>query len=88
MIEGSDGSCGDGETLSEERRSIEGTGWVPFTGKKGEERLVALDFAFLLSYAIGVFLSGRIADRSNLRHFLLWGMLHFTVFLTLTLFIL
>eukprot|EP00210_Caulerpa_lentillifera_P006967 g6662.t1 len=76
VVSSSDGSCStDESTNSNEKVSVYGTGWEPFTGKQGEERLVALDFAFLFSYAIGVFLSGRLADRSNLRHFLLWGML-------------
>ena len=38
---------------------------------------MGLDFTFLVSYAIGVVVAGRIADRSNLRHFLLLGIRSF-----------
>ncbi|CAD7695242.1 unnamed protein product [Ostreobium quekettii] len=77
---GDSGCCGDdcdvsgvkavrmlGESVDE--------GWAPFDGKCGESRLGYLDTAFLIAYTVGVFSSGHIGDRTNLRHFLLFGMI-------------
>ncbi|KAK4781257.1 hypothetical protein SAY87_017363 [Trapa incisa] len=50
-------------------------GWAPFDGPKGTHRLGELDLAFLSSYSIGMYFSGHIGDRIDLRLFLVFGML-------------
>eukprot|EP00055_Hartaetosiga_balthica_P015119 m.87190 g.87190 ORF g.87190 m.87190 type:complete len:501 (+) comp8784_c1_seq3:176-1678(+) len=58
-------------------------GWYPFdTGSivqgyhaLGKANLGMLDTVFLFAYAIGMFFSGHVGDRSNLRYFLTFGML-------------
>lgn len=50
------------------------SGWAPFNGANGTELLGDLDLAFLFVYAIGMFFSGHIGDRMNLRIFLTIGM--------------
>ena len=49
-------------------------GWAPFNGKDGKTELGNLDMAFLLTYAVGMFFTGHIADHMNLRHFLVIGL--------------
>ncbi|KAI0218090.1 Glucose-6-phosphate exchanger SLC37A2 [Lamellibrachia satsuma] len=49
--------------------------WVPFDQPNYSELLGSLDYAFLFAYAIGMFLSGHLAERLNLRYFLCGGML-------------
>lgn len=54
----------------------EGPGWAPFNNAKvGKSLLGDLDLAFLGSYALGMFVSGHLGDRVDLRHFLTGGML-------------
>ncbi|KAL6054543.1 glucose-6-phosphate exchanger SLC37A2-like isoform X7, variant 2 [Balamuthia mandrillaris] len=51
-------------------------GWAPFDNEhKGEGMLGSLDTAFLASYAVGMFFSGHLGDRVNLRYFLSAGMI-------------
>ena len=51
-------------------------GWEPFNNPKtGKALLGDLDLAFLGSYAIGMFVSGHLGDRLDLRKFLTGGML-------------
>ncbi|KAH7623698.1 putative glycerol-3-phosphate transporter 4 [Nannochloris sp. 'desiccata'] len=51
-------------------------GWAPFNNAKiGKSLLGDLDLAFLGSYALGMFVSGHLGDRVDLRHFLTGGML-------------
>ncbi|KAK9724446.1 hypothetical protein RND81_05G072600 [Saponaria officinalis] len=50
-------------------------GWAPFNGNDGTQLLGYLDVSFLAVYAIGMFFSGHIGDRMNLRVFLTIGML-------------
>ncbi|XP_057374542.1 glucose-6-phosphate exchanger SLC37A2-like [Daphnia carinata] len=49
--------------------------WAPFDGKNSQTLLGTLDSAFLFAYAAGMFLSGFVAERVNLRYFLALGML-------------
>ncbi|CAE1245434.1 SLC37A1_2 [Acanthosepion pharaonis] len=49
--------------------------WKPFDGTNAQELLGSLDYAFLFSYAISMFISGHVAERMNLRYFLSGGML-------------
>lgn len=49
-------------------------GWEPFNGPNGTELLGYLDVAFLAVYAAGMYCSGHIGDRMNLRIFLTIGM--------------
>ncbi|KAL6973973.1 hypothetical protein U1Q18_028157 [Sarracenia purpurea var. burkii] len=51
------------------------TGWAPFNGSDGVHRLGELDLAFLSAYSIGMYFSGHIGDRMDLRLFLTFGML-------------
>lgn len=50
-------------------------GWPPFNGPNGDGVLGGLDLAFLFAYAVGMFCSGHIAERMNLRYFLTIGMI-------------
>lgn len=45
-------------------------GWEPFNTKNGETYLGLLDTFYLFTYAIVMFGSGYVAERSNLRYFL------------------
>ncbi|XP_051138228.1 putative glycerol-3-phosphate transporter 1 [Andrographis paniculata] len=51
-----------------------GSGWAPFKGQNGTELLGDLDVAFLFAYAMGMFFSGHMGDRMDLRIFLTTGM--------------
>nr|GLL21056.1 putative glycerol-3-phosphate transporter 1 [Ipomoea trifida] len=51
-----------------------GSGWYPFDGPNGTELLGDLDVAFLFVYALGMYFSGHIGDRMDLRVFLTVGM--------------
>ncbi|OTF82656.1 hypothetical protein BLA29_010846 [Euroglyphus maynei] len=50
-------------------------GWKPFNENDSETLLGLLDSAFLFAYAFGMFFSGFLAERCNLRYFLAMGML-------------
>ena len=50
-------------------------GWAPFNSEQGVTLLGVLDYSFLLTYAVAMFFSGPISDRSNLRCFLSVGTL-------------
>ncbi|XP_075587051.1 glucose-6-phosphate exchanger SLC37A2 isoform X2 [Dermatophagoides farinae] len=50
-------------------------GWPPFNQHDSETLLGLLDSAFLFAYAFGMFFSGFLAERCNLRYFLAMGML-------------
>ncbi|XP_013384471.1 glucose-6-phosphate exchanger SLC37A2 isoform X1 [Lingula anatina] len=49
--------------------------WKPFDKENAEELLGSLDYAFLFAYAVGMFISGHVAERMNLRYFLSVGMI-------------
>ncbi|XP_072049318.1 glucose-6-phosphate exchanger SLC37A2-like isoform X2 [Amphiura filiformis] len=50
--------------------------WSPFDNDKDAEALLgSLDYAYLFAYAFGMFVSGHIAERMDLRYFLTGGML-------------
>ncbi|KAI3471045.1 hypothetical protein Pfo_027708 [Paulownia fortunei] len=51
-----------------------GAGWTPFNGPDGTELLGELDVAFLFVYAVGMYFSGHVGDRMDLRIFLTIGM--------------
>ncbi|KAL6127884.1 hypothetical protein ACLB2K_071245 [Fragaria x ananassa] len=53
---------------------ILGDGWAPFDGSDGTVLLGEIDVAFLAVYAIGMYFSGHLGDRINLRIFLTTGM--------------
>ena len=48
--------------------------WSPFDGDDQNTLVAGLDLAFLLAYAIGMFVSGHLAERTDLRYFLTTGM--------------
>ncbi|EPS63083.1 hypothetical protein M569_11704, partial [Genlisea aurea] len=50
-------------------------GWPPFDGADGTSLLGELDLAFLFVYALGIYFSGHVGDRVDLRVFLTLGML-------------
>ncbi|CAG2187413.1 SLC37A1_2 [Mytilus edulis] len=54
--------------------------WAPFDQPNHKELLGSLDLAFLFSYAFGMFFSGHIAERLNLRYFLSGGMMLVGIF--------
>ncbi|KAG5249171.1 glycerol-3-phosphate transporter [Salix suchowensis] len=60
-----------------------GDGWAPFNASDGTALLGELDLAFLAVYAIGMFFSGHIGDRMNLRIFLTIGMVGTGIFTSL-----
>nr|CDS22362.1 sugar phosphate exchanger [Echinococcus granulosus] len=47
--------------------------WKPFHTDNYNALFGYIDLAYLLSYAVGMFISGHVAERVNLRTFLLWG---------------
>ncbi|XP_064618388.1 glucose-6-phosphate exchanger SLC37A2-like [Liolophura sinensis] len=49
--------------------------WPPFDKSDYDELLGSLDYGFLFAYAVGMFISGHVAERMNLRHFLTIGMI-------------
>ncbi|XP_053408144.1 glucose-6-phosphate exchanger SLC37A2-like isoform X1 [Mercenaria mercenaria] len=49
--------------------------WAPFNHGDFATLLGSLDLAYLFAYAVGMFSSGHIAERMNLRHFLSLGMI-------------
>ena len=58
-----------------ESRASGARGWAPFDGDDGTRVIGTCDFAFLASYSVGMFFSGHIGDRMDLRKFLTFGML-------------
>ncbi|CAK9857434.1 unnamed protein product [Sphagnum jensenii] len=56
------------------------SGWAPFTGSTGKDKLGQFDFAFLAFYAVGIFFAGHLGDRVDLRWFLSVGMVGSGVF--------
>ncbi|KAK8658866.1 hypothetical protein V6N13_029085 [Hibiscus sabdariffa] len=60
-----------------------GDGWVPFNGSDGSALLGELDVAFLAVYAFGMYFSGHLGDRMNLRIFLTVGMIGTGLFTSL-----
>ncbi|KAL9350156.1 hypothetical protein Peur_057411 [Populus x canadensis] len=60
-----------------------GEGWAPFDASDGTALLGELDLAFLAIYAIGMFFSGHLGDRMNLRIFLTIGMVGTGIFTSL-----
>ncbi|KAL3693843.1 hypothetical protein R1sor_007494 [Riccia sorocarpa] len=49
-------------------------GWAPFNQKGGKGLLGDVDLAFLAAYAVGMYFSGHLGDRVDLRLFLFGGM--------------
>ncbi|KAK1413997.1 hypothetical protein QVD17_29734 [Tagetes erecta] len=56
------------------------SGWPPFNSDRGTQRLGELDLAFLSAYAIGMYVSGHVGDRIDVRVFLTIGMIGSGVF--------
>ena len=52
------------------RNDSEWCDWKPFDGDNATTLLGWLDTSYLLTYAIGMFLAGYVAERCNLRYFL------------------
>ncbi|OQV15414.1 Glucose-6-phosphate [Hypsibius exemplaris] len=49
--------------------------WKPFEQDNSQELFAGLDFTYWLAYAVGMFFTGHIAERTNLRNFLSIGMI-------------
>ncbi|KAM7273717.1 hypothetical protein ACFE04_028381 [Oxalis oulophora] len=62
---------------------VSGKGWAPFNGSDGTSLLGELDVAFLAVYAAGMYVSGHLGDRMNLRIFLTIGMVGTGIFTAL-----
>ncbi|PIN22398.1 Permease of the major facilitator superfamily [Handroanthus impetiginosus] len=60
-----------------------GSGWAPFNGSDGTALLGELDVAFLFVYAVGMYFSGHVGDRMDLRIFLTIGMVGTGLFTSL-----
>ncbi|KAK8537786.1 hypothetical protein V6N13_096411 [Hibiscus sabdariffa] len=60
-----------------------GDGWAPFNRSDGSTLLGELDVAFLAIYAFGMYFSGHLGDRMNLRIFLTVGMVGTGLFTSL-----
>lgn len=60
-----------------------GNGWAPFDGLEGTSLLGEIDLAFLAMYSFGMYFSGHLGDRVNLRIFLTVGMVGTFVFTSL-----
>ena len=60
-----------------------GDGWAPFNGSDGTALLGELDVAFLAVYAMGMYFSGHLGDRLDLRIFLTVGMVGTGLFTSL-----
>ncbi|KAL6530260.1 hypothetical protein OROHE_014613 [Orobanche hederae] len=69
------------ETVS--KSWVLGSGWPPFNGSDGTSLLGELDVAFLFVYAMGMYFSGHVGDRMDLRIFLTIGMLGTGLFTSL-----
>lgn len=66
-----------------ENRAAAVSGWAPFNGSDGAALLGDIDLAFLLVYAFGMYFSGHLGDRINLRIFLTIGMVGTGLFTSL-----
>ncbi|XP_061953626.1 putative glycerol-3-phosphate transporter 1 [Populus nigra] len=69
-----------------ERKSLSwklGDGWAPFNASDGTALLGELDLAFLAIYALGMYFSGHLGDRMNLRMLLTIGMVGTGIFTSL-----
>ncbi|CAK7355864.1 unnamed protein product [Dovyalis caffra] len=72
------------EPVEKKRLSlILGDGWAPFNASDGTALLGELDLAFLAVYALGMYFSGHLGDRMNLRIFLTIGMVGSGIFTSL-----
>ncbi|KAK2975827.1 hypothetical protein RJ640_022844 [Escallonia rubra] len=71
------------QTESKRVSWVLGSGWAPFDGSDGTALLGELDLAFLFVYAMGMFFSGHLGDRVNLRIFLTVGMVGTGLFTSL-----
>ncbi|GFP88256.1 putative glycerol-3-phosphate transporter 1 [Phtheirospermum japonicum] len=60
-----------------------GSGWAPFNGSDGTALLGELDVSFLFVYAMGMYFSGHVGDRMDLRIFLTIGMVGTGLFTSL-----
>ncbi|KAF8412412.1 hypothetical protein HHK36_000376 [Tetracentron sinense] len=60
-----------------------GSGWAPFDGSDGTAMLGEIDVAFLAVYSMGMYFSGHLGDRLNLRIFLTIGMVGTGLFTSL-----
>ncbi|CAA0834585.1 Putative glycerol-3-phosphate transporter 1 [Striga hermonthica] len=71
------------ETAKLSNSWVLGSGWAPFNGPEGTTLLGVLDVAFLFVYAMGMYFSGHVGDRMDLRIFLTIGMVGTGLFTSL-----
>ncbi|XP_057952616.1 putative glycerol-3-phosphate transporter 1 [Malania oleifera] len=72
-----------GPIESEKFSWVLGSGWAPFNGSDGTALLGEIDVAFLSVYALGMYFSGQLGDRLNLRILLTVGMVGTGLFTSL-----
>ncbi|KAF3795230.1 putative glycerol-3-phosphate transporter 1 [Nymphaea thermarum] len=68
---------------SRANRTVSSSGWAPFSGKDGNAMLGEIDLAFLSFYSLGMYFSGHLGDRLDLRLFLTVGMVGTGLFTSL-----
>lgn len=70
-------------TITNEIPWLREKGWAPFDGADGTALLGELDVSFLFVYATGMYFSGHVGDRMDLRLFLTVGMVGTGLFTSL-----
>ncbi|XP_022320041.2 glucose-6-phosphate exchanger SLC37A2-like isoform X2 [Crassostrea virginica] len=71
-------NCSDPDVVDDHHNHGNNTKWCdwkPFDENNAGSLLGSLDLAYLFAYAVGMFFSGHIAERMNLRYFLSLGMI-------------
>ncbi|CAL8070328.1 unnamed protein product [Calicophoron daubneyi] len=56
------------------RNGVSYAGWPPFDGSNWSQLIGGLEYSYLFVYAIAMMFSGYLAERSDLRYFLAFGM--------------
>lgn len=67
-------NCTEDDTPHPETNSTTWCDWKPFDRDNYAKLFGQLDYAYLGAYAVGMFISGWVAERTNLRYFLFIGM--------------
>ncbi|KAH7834910.1 hypothetical protein Vadar_020858 [Vaccinium darrowii] len=73
----------DYELVESGMNRVRSEGWAPFNGTDGTWKLGEIDVAFLLCYAIGMYVAGHLGDTLDLRLFLTTGMIGSGIFVGL-----
>ncbi|XP_036601934.1 glucose-6-phosphate exchanger SLC37A2-like [Trichosurus vulpecula] len=76
-------NCSELENPNNDSNSTTWCCWAPFDRDNYKELLAGVDDAFLIAYAIGMFISGIFGERLPVRYYLLAGMLLSGIFTSL-----